>query len=227
MTAMLDRATEDALFGKYAEFFRVAERERRWNLWNDVPWEAANSTASETLTEAVLEAYTHELYLPDYVSVTLHALRSSRGRAWFVTRWAYEEGKHLLALTEWLLRTGKRTDQELEEFSEGLLARTEWMPTISDPVPLMVQTLAREREEIKRYRALRAAAEAEGDSALTLVCDRFLIDEEAHYAFVRDALRVIQEREPELVAEAVQGIVAATPEGEKLAPLLREELGVS
>ena len=223
---MLDRATEDALFGKYADFFRVGERERRWNLWNDVPWEAAKADAGDSLTEAVLEAYTHELYLPDYVTVTLHTLRASRGRAWFVTRWAYEEGKHLLALSEWLLRTGKRTDRELDEMSDRLLGETQWIPAVSDPVGLMAQTMAREREEIERYRALRAAAQSEGDSALTLVCDRLLIDEEAHYAFVRDALRVIQEREPGLVADAVRGF-EATSEGESAAPLLRDELGIS
>jgi hypothetical protein len=35
--AMLEPATEDALYQLFRQFFEQAERERRWNLWPTYP----------------------------------------------------------------------------------------------------------------------------------------------------------------------------------------------
>ena len=223
--AMLDRATEDVLFSRFAEYFRVGEQERRWNLWEDVPWDQVNPRADDALTEAVLAAYVDELFLPDRAAQILHRLRSSRGRAWFIARWTYEEGKHLLALSEWLLQSGKRSDEELKEFSDRVLSETTWEPILDDPTTTMVQTLAHELGEIERYRKLEQDAQAQNDGALAAVCRRLLSDEEAHRAFFREALLLIREREPDLVEQAVRR-VAAAPETERFGPALREELRI-
>ena len=223
--AMLDRETERKLYQTFRRFFVQAERERRWDLWNDIPWDQASSHASETLVEAVVAAYAEEAFLPDYSQRLLNLLRSSRGRAWFVTRWSYEEGKHLLALGEWLVRANKRTDDQMKAFTDDLLAETVRDVPIREPVPALVWALAHEQGEIARYRALGAQARDENDAALTAVCDRLLRDEEAHAAFFRDTLRLIQEREPGLVADAVRRMILL-PEMQPMAAYLRAELGV-
>jgi len=222
---MLDRATEDALYDLFREFFRRAERERRWNLWEDVPWDQAQTGTTEALAEAVFAAYTEELFLPDYSEQTLHLLRSSRGRAWFVTRWSYEEGKHVLVLNEWLVRSGSYTDDQLKTYADELLGREKRTLAVSEPVAAMVEALVREQDELERYQSLRALAADAQNGALIAVCDQLIGDEQAHRAFFRDALLVIQKREPGLVAGAVRTLIAL-PEMEHHASLLRGELRI-
>lgn len=223
MLAMLDRATEDTLYARFRDFFLTAEEGRRWNLWQDVPWEAVNPAVSADLIEAALAAYGAEAFLPDQCGKTLHMLRSSRGRAWFVTRWSYEEGKHLIALGEWLVRSGQRTDEQVKEYADALLGETEWQPAIPEPVPLMVETLLREYDEAERYHELRAHAEREKDGALVTICGQLLSDEGNHAAFFRDALLIIAERSPALVADGARRILDL-PFAERHADRLRVEL---
>lgn len=225
MVAMLDRATEDALYEKFAAFFRVAEEERAWNLWTEVPWEQTANPPSAALTEAVEAAYADELFLPDYAEQMLSLVRSSRGRAWFMTRWTYEEGKHILALGEWLMRSGQRSDAALKAFSDDLLAGGRWTLPFTDPSAAMVYALVREQEEIERYRALRSAAEAENDGALGILLRHILSDEQAHRDFLRDALRTIQGSQPALIEEAARR-VAASRLATRFAPVLRADFGL-
>lgn len=223
---MLDWETERKLYGAYRNFFTHAERERRWDLWNDVAWDQVRSPASDALVPAVMAAYVEEVFLPDYSQRLLHLLRSSRGRAWFVTRWSYEEAKHSLALNEWLLRTGRYTDEQLTTLIDGVLAETTRDLAIPEPVPALVLALAREHDEIARYRTLGALARSENDMILAAVCDQIVGDEQAHAGFFQNSLRLIQEREPALVAASVRRVIAL-PEIEPLAESLREELGVA
>lgn len=205
---MLDQETENTLNACYRAFFQRAEDERRWNLWSDVPWEAVNAQASDALTQAVLAAYEEELFLPDLAMTALNALRSSRGRAWFVTRWSYEEGKHALALREWLLRSGKRTDDALQILGDDLLAAFEW-GSYDDPLALMTHALERENEEIARYQALQKRAQDENDRALAVVCAQLVTDEEAHGAFFQEALAIIGQKYPDAVAAAARRVASA------------------
>lgn len=223
---MLDGDTERELYQAYRQFFTRAERERRWNLWADVPWDQANPRASDALANAVLAAYAEENFLPDYSEQLLNLLRASRGRAWFVTRWMYEEGKHSLALGEWLVRAGKMTDEQVRDHADDLLARTRRTLVSDEPLAAMVEAFAREQDEIARYSALGALAREESDGALAHVCAQLLSDEETHAVFFRDALRLIAARQPDLVQNAVETIAAA-PAWERLAPRLRAELGTA
>ncbi len=221
---MLDPATEDALYQLYRRFFETAERERRWNLWTDLPWDRVNREASDALVQAVLAAYAEELFLPDYGGKTLHLLRASRGRAWFVTRWMYEEGKHSLALGEWLIRSGKQDENTVRDEADRLLARETRDLLIPEPVPAMLENLTREQDEVARYDALVALARAENDVALAVLCAKIVSDERSHAAFFRDALRLIGAREPARVADAVAR-VADLPQFARFAPGLRAEFG--
>ena len=40
-------------------------------------------------------------------------LRAPFGQAWFMANWAYEESKHTIALMEYLMRSGKRTEEQM------------------------------------------------------------------------------------------------------------------
>ncbi len=79
--AMLDRETERKLYQTFRRFFVHAERERRWDLWNDILWDQARSHASETLVEAVVATLAaSELHSVELLVRAAPAERGSRVR---------------------------------------------------------------------------------------------------------------------------------------------------
>lgn len=212
--ARMDRPTEDRLYKLFRDFFQQAEIERRWNLWNDFAWDTVPTNPSPALVAAVTRAYHDELFLPDYSARALYHLRSSRGRAWFVTRWTYEEGKHLLVLAEWLMRSGSYTNDELRAQSDDLLLRYTWEPPYEDAPAVLADFLLWELKERDRYRALRKLAEAEGDEVLAAVLVHILKDEDAHRDFLHQSLTIIGETYPDQVADAARRIAANDATGD-------------
>lgn len=204
--ARMDRATEDKLYRLFRTFFEQAEDNRNWNLWKDIPWHEAQRHPSPELQSAMITAYREALFLPDYSSYTLKALRASRGRAWFLTRWSYEEGKHLLALGEWFIKTHTLTDNDLKTLSNELLAHYKWEPPFHDAPALFVDALLYEKQEMERMTTIRNLAEASGDTALTFLMKKILVDEVAHQAFFREALGVIGATYPERVHDAISRV---------------------
>ena len=112
---------EEAFFQNYMRFFRLAEERRRWSIWRDIPWEQANPNTAPLISDIVEAFSAVEIFLPDYTSKILHLIRKSRGRAWFQANWGYEESKHSLTLAEWLVRSGKRTEDGMRAYENTLL----------------------------------------------------------------------------------------------------------
>ena len=75
-----------------------------------------------------------ELYLPDYVGKPMSKFRSSRGWTWFYANWGYEESKHSLALEDWLLRSGLRTDEQMADL-QGQVSPTSGTCRTTTPWP--------------------------------------------------------------------------------------------
>jgi acyl-[acyl-carrier-protein] desaturase len=209
--ARLDRATEERMYALFKTFFRIAEEERRWTVWSDVPWELSPANPSPDLVETVLKSYREDLFLPDYSARALHLLRASRGRAWFITRWSYEEGKHMLGLNEWLMRTGAFTDVAIRELTEAHLQSYRWEPVHEDGIAVMADMLLWELGEIARYTELGERATAAGDQGLAVLTERIVSDETAHREFLRSALAISVSAYPEAVADAIAR-VAVTQE---------------
>lgn len=204
--ARLDRETEDKLYRLYRDFFAEAEDKRNWNLWEDFPWAETPKNPTPELVDAVMAAYREGLFIPDYSSVALRSLRASRGRAWFLTRWSYEEAKHLMALTEWFIRAGAYTDEELKAIGDELLNTYRWEPAYPDAAAIFVDSMLWERREIGRFSELKTKAEAAGDGVLGAVLDRILTDERAHEGFLKSALNLIAEKHPDIVEDATQRV---------------------
>lgn len=226
--ARLDQETEAELYALYRAYFAEAEDHRNWNVWDAVPWETVPAEEpSEALVAAVMRAYEAELFLPDYMTVLLKFTRSSRARAWYVTRWAYEEGKHLLALGEWVTRRGLFSVTELQDRGEEVLATNRWQPVSADAVVLFVDALLYETQEVARYREVRRLAEAEGDSTLTIVADFILRDEEAQARYFAEALRIIDRHYAEKLPAAVAAVADAQPDPDTARRLLNGLLDLS
>lgn len=218
--AMLDQATERELYQLFKAHFSEAEGQRSWNVWNDIAWATPLPAPSTALTDAVLALYKDSALLPDYAAQGLSLLRASRGRAWFWTRWNYEESKHQLALQEWLLRRGGWEDSAVRALTDGLLAHYFWEPPCTDAACVLVDALLFELLELEKLTALKAQAEAEGDSVLATLATHLIADDEGQRDFMIEALRIVARSYPEAVTTAI-GAVAHSHEAPELAAQLQ------
>lgn len=183
---------EDRFYELYREYFRHAENGRRWNVERDIPWDQCNPRTSDKVAQAVEAFMAVEMYLPDYTSKILHLVRHSRGRAWFQANWGYEESKHSMALEEWLVRSGKRTEQQVRDYANELLQR-EWDLPFDTPRQMIIYTTLQELSTQLNYRKLLTLARAEGDEALVTTLGFISRDEAAHFKFFKDGARLFLE----------------------------------
>src|SRR5260221_6935219 len=116
---------EGALWRLYRDFFDKAERKRRWSIRDDIPWDQTNRALDPAIADVVESFTAVELFLPDYTSKILPVVRPSKGRTWFYANWGYEESKHSLALGDWLLRSGQRSDEQMADLERSIFAH-EW-----------------------------------------------------------------------------------------------------
>ena len=92
------------MYRAYLEFFEVAETKRRWNMFNDVPWEALDSSIGSEQKAARIEVFcAEELYLPDYSAggVELILKQTNAAQATYLSipiAWAADEWR-LITLT--------------------------------------------------------------------------------------------------------------------------------
>lgn len=192
-------------YNLYLEYFHKAEAHRRWNLLDDVPWEHVGRDPDPEIAQ-VVQAYTAvELYLPDYTSKILQMVRASRGRAWFQANWGYEESKHSLALEMWLTKSGCRSEEELREFEEQVLAH-EWDLPYDTPLEMLVYTTFQEFATALNYRGLRKHA-AGRDPALDKVLVLLSRDEVGHFEFFKNGTLLFMERDRDRVLETINRVI--------------------
>ncbi len=189
MQGSSNAAFENGFYQLYLEFFNRAEEERRWNVQKDIPWDKCNPAVSDNIALIVESFCAVELFLPDYTSKILQLIRKSRGRAWFQANWGYEESKHSLVLEEWLVRSGKRTPQDISAFADTVLAN-EWTLPFQSPRQMMVYTVFQELSTGLNYKNLRRKAIEQGDGALSTALSFVARDESAHYHFFQDGVKL-------------------------------------
>jgi acyl-[acyl-carrier-protein] desaturase len=174
----------------YRDFFDMAERRRRWNLRDDIPWDQCNPRLNPAVADVVESFCAVELYLPDYTSKILPLVRSSRGRGWFYANWGYEESKHSLALGDWLIRSGSRTDEQMADL-EGDVFQKEWNLPHDSRLGMLVYAMTQELATWLSYRNLRRRAEeGGGDPALSQLLTLVAVDERAHFDFFKQCVMV-------------------------------------
>ena len=187
---------EEIFYQNYVKYFRNAEEKRRWSISRDIPWDKTSSDSSE-LTAQIVESFAAvEMFLPDYTHKIMQMIRQSRGRAWFQANWGYEESKHSMVLEEWLLRSGKRTEDEVRDFEAQLLG-AEWQLPFETPRQMIIYTMIQELATGLNYTNLRRRAESEGDEALARTLRWVSSDESAHYNFFRKGVKTYLELQPE------------------------------
>jgi acyl-[acyl-carrier-protein] desaturase len=176
----------------YRDFFDRAERKRRWSLRDDIPWRQVNRAMDPAVADVVESFCAVELYLPDYLAMALPLIRANRGWAWFHANWGYEESKHSLALGDWLLRSGLRSDEQMADL-EGQVFRHEWDLPHDSAHGMLVYAMVQELATWLHYRNLRLRVDERGDPALSELLRLIAIDERAHHTFYRRAVQLFLE----------------------------------
>ncbi|MCA9531099.1 MAG: acyl-ACP desaturase [Myxococcales bacterium] len=191
-----DRFREE-LLTTFRTFFAEAESKRRWNPYTDIPWDAVNREAPESLALCAETFMAVESFLPDYVSGAFSVIReSSLGQRWFTANWSYEELKHSIVLHEYLVRSGKRSEEALHDFHAQLMGRR-WNVPFSTGRQMTLYAIFQEHATFLIYVRQEQVALAHGDRALA-ACYRFNArDECAHGRFYEAAARAYLEEDRE------------------------------
>lgn len=174
---------------------------------DDIPWDQCNPKLDPAIADVVESFTAIELYLPDYNAKILPVIRSSKGRAWFYANWGYEESKHSLALGDWLLKSGHRTEQQIEELEKRVFSN-EWNLPQDNHLGMLVYAMVQERATWLNYRNLRRrAAEMGGDGALEQILLHVSVDEMAHHGFFRDCVALYLKLDRPMVLEAMRTVM--------------------
>ncbi|MGW6223185.1 acyl-ACP desaturase, partial [Streptomyces olivaceus] len=185
---MTSIALREAFHREFMTFFERAERTRRWSVFDDIPWDRLPEVPAERELALAAETFCGiEMFLPDYLQAHLSLLVGDYGQAWFSANWGYEEAKHALALREYLLRSGQRTETQMREFGEAVMARR-WEPPYRTPRQMVVYSAFQELTTFVSYRKQRERAQRTADPVLTEVYRLIGRDEMAHCRFYQRIL---------------------------------------
>jgi acyl-[acyl-carrier-protein] desaturase len=174
----------------FRDYFDKAERKRRWNVRDDVPWGQCNRALDPAVADVVETFCAVELYLPDYLSKLIPQVRSNHGRAWMLANWGYEECKHSMALEDWLLHSGSRSEEQVADLHEQVFAH-EWDLPYDNARGMLCYTMFQELATRIHYVRLRdVVARGGGCPALEKVLTLVAVDEAAHADFFRRLVEV-------------------------------------
>jgi len=169
----------------YLDFLESAEKKRCWNVFDDIPWETLDSAKSTEGNAQRIEIYcAEELYVPDYAARGLELVRSRFGMAWFHTRWAFEESRHGLAFREYLIRSGLRSEANVEALEASVFANA-WTLPFETPRKMACYGALQEGATYTAYKLQKDKARCAGDSVLEAIFNLVGQDEAAHAGFYR------------------------------------------
>ncbi|HEY4118099.1 MAG TPA: acyl-ACP desaturase [Byssovorax sp.] len=185
---------EERLYKEYIQFFEKAERERRWNVFEDIPWSRVNKDATEELALCAETFCSVEMYLPDYVAGGINVVRQYFGQAWFQANWGYEESKHSLALLQYLLKSGKRSEEQMFDLQNRIFDKR-WDLPFSTARQMTFYGCVQEMATFVIYVKHRERAAAENDECLRTIYDYVARDEIAHTRFYQGVVKVLLEED--------------------------------
>jgi acyl-[acyl-carrier-protein] desaturase len=201
------REVRAKIYHLYRDYFDRAEKKRRWSLVDDIPWDQCNRGLDPAIADVVETFCAVELYLPDYLSKLIPQVRATRGRAWMLANWGYEESKHSMALGDWLLRSGMRSEEQMADMEEGVF-RQEWDLPHDNGRAMVCYTMFQELATWLHYKNLgRVVTERGGDPALCRALQLVAIDERAHYNFFRRLVALYLEYDRAGTLEQIRRVV--------------------
>ncbi|HLH77940.1 MAG TPA: acyl-ACP desaturase [Candidatus Binataceae bacterium] len=178
----------DEVYRIYLDFLEVAEKKRRWSVFDDIPWNQLDQARIPAEIGNRLEIFcAEEMYVPDYSSNGLELCRSMFGMAWFQATWACEESKHALALREYLTRSRLRSEAEFSALEDKVFAG-HWQLPFSRARQMACYGALQEAATFLAYKTQRELARQSCDPVLEAIFFNLGRDEAAHAGFYRAVL---------------------------------------
>lgn len=204
----ISRDRKQAMYRAYMDFFEVAERKRRWNIWDDIPWEKLDPELNCEADAVRIETFCGvELYVPDYTVQGFNSSREIFGQAWFAANWGYEESKHALAFREYLVRSGLRTETEYLDYEDEILAKR-WISPADSMRQTAIYGAFQEIATYHIYHQQYLRAVRTGNEVLQKILHFVSRDEAAHCGFYRRVVALDMEDDPEGTLEDLAHIVS-------------------
>jgi acyl-[acyl-carrier-protein] desaturase len=195
------------IYALFRDYFDRAEKKRRWSIKDGIPWEKCNPNLPAAIADVVETFCAVELYLPDYLSKLIPQVRATRGRAWMLANWGYEECKHSMVFGDWLLRSKHRSEEQMADLEGQVFAR-EWDLPYGNARGMVCYTTFQELATWLHYVNLRKIVQAEGgDPALEQALHLVAIDEKAHYNFFMKLVRLYLEYDRAGTLEQLRQVV--------------------
>jgi acyl-[acyl-carrier-protein] desaturase len=187
MSATLNQ--REKMYRAYCEFFDTAEKKRRWNPFNDIPWDKLNPSLNTEEDAVCLETFCGvELYVPDYTANAFNLTRDIFGAGWFEASWGYEESKHGLAYREYLIRSGLRTEEQYLDFESKIFGKV-WKPLFHTRRQMNCYGALQESATYLIYAVQREKAKRNGNETLERIYFLISRDEAAHRGFYQKILQ--------------------------------------
>jgi acyl-[acyl-carrier-protein] desaturase len=187
----------EKIYRAYCEFFDTADKKRRWNPFNDIPWEKINPALNTEDDAVCLETFCGvELYVPDYTSNAFNLTRNLFGAAWFEASWGYEESRHALAYREYLIRSGLRTEEQYNAFEDKIFGKV-WKLPFHTRRQMNCYGALQESATYLIYAAQREKARRNGNEVLDKIYFLISRDEAAHRGFYQKLLQFELEEDRE------------------------------
>ena len=219
---------KDKFYRAYMDYFETAERKRRWNLFDDVPWDKLSPAANTEQRAIRIETYcAEEMYLPDYSAAGVEMLRGVFGLAWFQSAWSYEESRHGLVFREYLLRSGLRTPEQFDQLETEVFSRV-WKAPFATRRRMSCYGALQESATYLAYRAQKDRAELEHDETLAAIFFLVSRDEAAHAGFYREMIEIdMAEDRTGTLADLAYVLANFKMPGDGLIPNYHENLRIS
>ena len=198
---------QDRMYELFREVFYLAERKRRWVIEDDIPWDKCRKSPVDPAIADVLETFCAvELYLPDYLSKGIAQARDSRATAWVMANWGYEESKHSLAMEDWLLKSGMRTDEQLADLHAEVFS-FEWNLPHDSACGMVCYAMFQELATWLHYVNLRNLVKKNEDPALHRLLTLISVDERAHHDFYRRLVQIHLDCDREATLEQIRRVI--------------------
>jgi acyl-[acyl-carrier-protein] desaturase len=186
---MTSCALNEKFYREYMTFFEHAERARRWSPFTAFDWEALKDAPKNESMALCAETFCGvEMYLPDYIDGHLDMFRDNWARAWFAAAWGYEESKHSLTLWQYLVKSGHRTDAQMHEVSQRLLAK-KWRVPFETPRQMTVYGALQEMTTFVIYKKQQRLAQRQDNRVLADIYRVIARDEMAHTQYYKMILQ--------------------------------------
>jgi acyl-[acyl-carrier-protein] desaturase len=175
-----------------------------WHLgrsFTDAPWQPSDSGLDEVARTALELNLLTEDNLP-YYHLALWTLFGGRG-AWgeWARRWTAEEGRHSMAIRDYLLVTRAVDPVSLERERMDHVSRGYYPRHIDGPLDGLVYVTL---QELATRIAHRNTGALTGDPVAERLLVRVALDENLHYAFYRDVAAAAIELDPSAMVLAMK-----------------------